>query len=44
MPSTIAWRIQSHFASFPMILKETQWKIFAAGLPPFLAQRLAVGR
>ena len=32
------------FRFIPYDLKETQWKIFAAGLPPFLAQRLAVGR
>jgi len=32
------------FRFIPYNLKETQWKIFAAGLPRFLAQRLAVGR
>jgi predicted phosphodiesterase len=37
----------AHSVSFrfiPYDLKETQWKIFAAGLPRFLAQRLALGR
>ena len=32
------------FRFIPYDLKETQWKIFAAGLPRFLAQRLGVGR
>jgi predicted phosphodiesterase len=32
------------FRFVPYDLKETQWKIFAAGLPRFLAQRLALGR
>jgi len=32
------------FRFIPYNLKETQWKIFAAGLPRFLAQRLALGR